>query len=153
MEAVFIALFFFFTVVGFSTFYLQKGIGTMADPMRQFGLFLLNKAPAGVVDLFNDEKGSGAKTWMNLGMIWLTLAGIGTFLSLWHDYDGSALDSLASIGWAYDDGSALDTFVNATLVTGLFSILLGGGLVVTNHCLPRVFGGSHHAYLGFHHVV
>ena len=82
MEAVFIALFFFFTVVGFSTFYLQKGIGTMADPMRQFGLFLLNKAPAGIVDLFNDEKGSGAKTWMNLGMIWLTLAGIGTFLSL-----------------------------------------------------------------------
>ena len=69
----------------------------MADPMRQFGLFLLNKAPAGIVDLFNDEKGSGAKTWMNLGMIWLTLAGIGTFLSLWHDYDGSALDSLASI--------------------------------------------------------
>lgn len=129
MEAVFIALFFFFTVVGFSTFYLQKGIGTMADPMRQFGLFLLNKAPAGIVDLFNDEKGSGAKTWMNLGMIWLTLAGIGTFLSLWHDYDGSALDSLASIGWAYDDGSALDTFVNATLITGLFSVLLGGGLV------------------------
>ena len=129
MDAVFIALFFFFTVVGFATFYLQRGIGNMAEPMRQFGLFLLNKAPAGIVDLFNDDKGSGSKTWMNLGMIWLTFAAIGTFLALWHDYDGTALDSLASIGWEYDDGSALATFVDVTLMTGLTSILIGGGLV------------------------
>ncbi len=129
MDAVFIALFFFFTVVGFATFYLQRGIGNMAEPMRQFGLFLLNKAPAGIVDLFNDDKGSGSKTWMNLGMIWLTFAAIGTFLALWHDYDATALDSLASIGWEYDDGSALATFVDVTLMTGLTSILIGGGLV------------------------
>ena len=129
MDAVFIALFFFFTVVGFATFYLQRGIGNMAEPMRQFGLFLLNKAPAGIVDLFNDDKGSGSKTWMNLGMIWLTFAAIGTFLALWHDYDATALDSLASIGWEYDDGSALATFVDVTLMTGLISILVGGGLV------------------------
>ena len=129
MDAVFVALFFFFTVVGFATFYLQRGIGNMAEPMRQFGLFLLNKAPAGIVDLFNDDKGSGSKTWMNLGMIWLTFAAIGTFLALWHDYDATALDSLASIGWEYDDGSALATFVDVTLITGLTSILIGGGLV------------------------
>ncbi|MED5291009.1 MAG: hypothetical protein VX778_02150, partial [Candidatus Thermoplasmatota archaeon] len=129
MDAVFIALFFFFTVVGFATFYLQRGIGTMAEPMRQFGLFLLNKAPAGIVDIFNDDKGSGSKTWMNLGMIWLTFAAIGTFLALWHDYDATALDSLASIGWEYDDGSALATFVDVTLMTGLTSILIWGGLV------------------------
>jgi len=129
MDAVFIALFFFFTVVGFATFYLQRGIGNMAEPMRQFGLFLLNKAPAGIVDLFNDDKGSGSKTWMNLGMIWLTFAAIGTFLALWHDYDATALDSLASIGWEYDDGSSLATFVDVTLMTGLTSILIGGGLV------------------------
>ncbi len=129
MDAVFVALFFFFTVVGFATFYLQRGIGNMAEPMRQFGLFLLNKAPAGIVDLFNDDKGSGSKTWMNFGMIWLTFAAIGTFLALWHDYDATALDSLASIGWEYDDGSALATFVDVTLITGLTSILIGGGLV------------------------
>ena len=129
MDAVFVALFFFFTVVGFATFYLQRGIGNMAEPMRQFGLFLLNKAPAGIVDLFNDDKGSGSKTWMNLGMIWLTFAAIGTFLALWHDYDATALDSLASIGWEYDDGSALATFVDVSLMTGLTSILIGGGLV------------------------
>ena len=39
MEAVFFALIFFFTVVGFATFYVQRGIGNMAEPMRQFGLF------------------------------------------------------------------------------------------------------------------
>ena len=48
---------------------------------------------------------------------------------LWHDYDGTALDSLASIGWSYDDGSALNTFIDITLMTGLMSILIGGGLV------------------------
>ena len=62
-------------------------------------------------------------------MIWLTFAAIGTFLALWHDYDASALDSLASIGWEYDDGSALSTFVDVTLLTGLTSLLIGGGLV------------------------
>ena len=129
MYAVFISLIFFFTVVGFATYYVQRGIGNMAEPMRQFGLFLLNKAPAGIVDLFNDDKGSGSKTWMNFGMIWLTFAAIGTFLALWHDYDASALNSLASIGWEYDDGSALNTFVDVTLMTGLMSILIGGGLV------------------------
>ena len=107
MIAVFSALIFFFTVVGFATFYVQRGIGNMSAPLRQFGLFLLNKAPAGIVDLFNDDKGSGSKTWMNFGMIWLTFAAIGTFLGLWHDYDGTALDSLASIGWSYDDGLSL----------------------------------------------
>ena len=56
-------------------------------------------------------------------------AAIGTFLALWHDYDATALDSLASIGWEYDDGSALATFVDVTLMTGLTSILIGGGLV------------------------
>ena len=55
MYAVFISLIFFFTVVGFATYYVQRGIGNMAEPMRQFGLFLLNKAPAGIVDLFNDQ--------------------------------------------------------------------------------------------------
>ena len=129
MIAVFSALIFFFIVIGFATYYVQRGIGNMADPMRQFGLFLLNKAPAGIVDLFNDDKGSGSKTWMNFGMIWLTFAAIGTFLALWHDYDATALDSLASIGWSYDDGSALNTFVDVTLMTGLTSILIGGGLV------------------------
>ena len=129
MIAVFTSLIFFFTVIGFATFYVQRGIGNMSAPMRQFGLFLLNKAPAGIVDLFNDDKGSGSKTWMNFGMIWLTFAAIGTFLGLWHDYDGTALDSLASIGWSYDDGSALNTFIDVTLMTGLTSILIGGGLV------------------------
>ena len=65
MIAVFSALIFFFTVVGFATFYVQRGIGNMSAPMHQFGLFLLNKAPAGIVDLFNDDKGSGSNEFFS----------------------------------------------------------------------------------------
>ncbi|MBT5026228.1 MAG: hypothetical protein HON05_05670, partial [Euryarchaeota archaeon] len=39
--------------------YMVKGIGGMAKPLRQVGLFLLNKAPAGLIDLFSDKAGSG----------------------------------------------------------------------------------------------
>ena len=40
--------------------YTQKGFGEMSAPLRQFGMFLLEKAPGPAADLFQNEKGSGA---------------------------------------------------------------------------------------------
>ena len=111
------------------THYIQKGIGGMSNPLRQFGMFLLTKAAGPATDLFQDREGSGAKTWMQTGMFWLVLAGIGGFLSAWHNYDTGALDSLSNIGWSYDDGSALAYFNEVAMTTALFSILLGGAFV------------------------
>jgi len=109
--------------------YLVKGIGGMSAPLQQIGLFLLNKAPAGIIDLFSDEAGSGSKTWIRFGMFWFLLASIGAFLGLWHSYDGTALDSLASIGWSYDDGSMLTEYTNVFFFTALNYMLVGGALV------------------------
>ena len=111
------------------THYIQKGLGGMSAPLRQFGMFLLTKAAGPATDMFQDKEGSGAKTWMQTGVFWLILAGIGGFLSAWHSYDASGLDSLSSIGWAYDDGSALAYFNEVAMTTAIFAILLGGAFV------------------------
>ena len=111
------------------THYMQKGFGGMSTPLRQFGMFLLTKAAGPASDLFQEREGSGAKTWMQTGVFWLVLAGIGGFLSAWHNYDPAALDSLSNIGWSYDDGSALRYFNEVAMTTAVFAILIGGSLV------------------------
>ena len=111
------------------THYIQKGMGGMSTPLRQFGMFLLTKAAGPATDMFQEREGCGAKTWMQTGIFWLVLAGIGGFLSAWHNYDAGALDSLSNIGWSYDDGSALAYFNEVAMTTALFSILLGGAFV------------------------
>ena len=111
------------------THYIQKGFGGMSTPLRQFGMFLLTKAAGPASDLFQEREGSGAKTWMQTGVFWLVLAGIGGFLSAWHNYDPAALDSLSNIGWSYDDGSALHYFNEVAMTTAVFAILIGGSLV------------------------
>ena len=94
----------------------------MRDALRQTGMFLLNRAPVGLVDLFKDNDGNGSKTWIQYGSVWLVVSAIGGFLASWHHYDPTALDSLASIGWSWDDGSAMKTFNQTTLYAAVFSI-------------------------------
>ena len=61
------------------THYIQKGFGGMSNPLRQFGMFLLTKAAGPATDMFQEREGCGAKTWMQTGVFWLVLAGIGGF--------------------------------------------------------------------------
>ena len=117
------------TLLLFFTYYMQNGFGGMSNPLRQFGMFLLTKAAGPATDMFQEKEGFGARTWMQTGVFWLILAGIGGFLSAWHNYDPAALDSLSNIGWSYDDGSALAYFNQVAMTTALFAILLGGSLV------------------------
>jgi len=119
----------FFVSIMLFSYYIQKGFGGMTLPLRQFGMFLLTKAAGPAADLFQEREGSGAKTWMQTGVFWLVLAGVGGFLSAWHNYDPSALDSLSNIGWSYDDGSALMYFNEVAMSTAIFAILIGGVLV------------------------
>ena len=132
METVFITSGLLLVILALTANYLVKGIGGMSAPLQQIGLFLLNKAPAGLIDLFNDEAGSGSKTWIRFGMVWFLFAAIASFLGLWHSYDGAALNSLASIGWSYDDGSMLTTYTNVFFMTALNYMLIGGALVAVS---------------------
>jgi hypothetical protein len=108
---------------------LQRGLGDMSAALKQVGMFLLTKAPAGIIGLFKDDDGNGAKTWIQFGCFWFVLSAIGGFLGAWHDYDAKALDSLSSIGWSWDNGDAMALFNLTTLSAAVFSILLGGSLV------------------------
>ena len=132
MEPVFISATLVLVLLIATSYFITNGLGTMGDPLRQFSLFLMNKAPVGLVDLFSDKPGSGSRTWIKFGSGWFLLASISGFLGIWHKYDPTALDSLASIGWSYDDGSALQDFTLATLKIAFIYLMVGGGMVAVS---------------------
>jgi len=132
METIFITSGLLVAALLLTANYLVKGVGGMSAPLQQIGMFLLNKAPAGIIDLFSDEAGSGSKTWIRFGMFWFLFAAISSFLGLWHSYDPNALNSLASIGWSYDDGSMLTDYTNVFFMTALNYMLIGGALVAVS---------------------
>ena len=129
METVFIATTLMIVTLLLVSNSMVKGIGGMSSSLRQVGMFLLNKAPAGLIDLFNDKPGSGTKTWLRFGMAWFFMACLGMFLGIWHRYDPTALNSLSSIGWSYDDGSLLTDYTAIFFSTALNYLLVGAALV------------------------
>ena len=132
METVFISVVLMIASLVLVSNYMVQGIGGMTSSLRQFGMFLLNKAPAGLIDLFNDKPGSGTKTWLRFGMAWFLMACIGMFLGIWHRYDPTALNSLSSIGWSYDDGSMLTDYTAIFFSTALNYLLVGAALVAVS---------------------
>ncbi len=131
MEMIFIAGGLLVTLLFFLSQSLEKGLGTVGGALKQIGLFILQKNPPGLVDIFDDKDGSGSRTWMNFGMLWLVFATLLGFLMGWHTYDPTALDSLASVGWSYDDGSSLrDAAFNFLFIALLYG-LVGSGMVAT----------------------
>ena len=129
METVFLAGGFMIALLFLLSQSLAKGVGSVGGAMQQIGLFILRKNPPGLVDIFDDKDGSGSRTWMNFGMLWLVFAGVLGFLGGWHNYDPTALDSLASVGWSYDDGSSLDAAILSFLSIALMYGLVGSAMV------------------------
>ena len=131
MEFIFIAGGVFLVLLLLLAQALSKGVGTVGGALKQVGLFVLQKNPPGLVDIFDDKDGSGSRTWMNFGMLWLVFATLLGFLLGWHTYDPTALDSLASVGWSYDDGSSLREATLNFLTIALLYGLVGSGMVAT----------------------
>ena len=129
MELIFIAGGALLTLLLLLSQALSKGVGTVGGALKQIGLFVLQKNPPGLVDIFDDRDGSGSRTWMNFGMLWLVFATLLGFLMGWHTYDPTALDSLASVGWSYDDGSSLKDATLNFLTIALLYGLVGSGMV------------------------
>ena len=132
METVFISAALLVGTLALVSNYMVRGIGGMASSLRQIGMFLLNKAPAGLIDLFNDKPGSGTKTWMRFGMGWFFMSCLGMFLGIWHRYDPTALNSLSSIGWSYDDGSMLTDYTAIFFSTAMNYLLIGAALIAVS---------------------
>ena len=129
MELIFIAGGALLTLLLLLSQALSKGVGTVGGALKQIGLFILQKNPPGLVDIFDDKDGSGSRTWMNFGMLWLVFSTLLGFLMGWHTYDPTALDSLASVGWSYDDGSSLKDATLNFLTIALLYGLVGSGMV------------------------
>ena len=132
MELIFIAGGALLTLLFLLSQALSKGVGTVGGALKQIGLFVLQKNPPGLVDIFDDKDGSGSRTWMNFGMLWLVFATLLGFLMGWHTYDPTALDSLASVGWSYDDGSSLKDATLNFLTIALLYGLVGSCLLYTS---------------------
>ncbi len=132
MEPVFVFSAILLAILLTVSYFITNGIGTMGAPLRQFALFLMNKAPVGIVDLFKDTPGSGSRTWIKYGTGWFVFTAICGFIAIWHKYDSTALDSLASIGWSYDDGSALADFTSSIMTVSFTYLLVGGCLVAVS---------------------
>ena len=132
METIFIAGGFLIAVLFALSQSLVKGAGSVGPALQSIGLFILRKNPPGLVDIFDDKAGSGSRTWMNFGMMWFVFAGILGFLEGWHKYDPHALDSLASVGWSYDEGSALQAATVNFLSIALLYGLVGASLVAAS---------------------
>jgi len=129
METVFLAGGFMIGALFLLSQSLAKGVGSVGGALQHIGLFVLRKNPPGLVDIFDDKDGSGSRTWMNFGMLWLVFSSVLGFLWGWHNYDPHALDSLASVGWSYDDGSSLkDVTVNFLSIALLYG-LVGSAMV------------------------
>lgn len=128
MEPVFVSVALLVGAMFIVARWVQNGVGGMSSSLHALGHFLLVKAPAGAVDLFDDSAGRGGRTWVRFGMVWMILATTLAFVARWHRWDGTALDSLASLGWSYDDGSGLGATVALSLRTGLVMIFIGTAL-------------------------
>lgn len=138
MDAVFIGITILLAAFGLTAHYTAHGVGSMGPALRQLGLFALTKMPAGIVDMFEEKPGSGSRTWINFGLFWFILASISGFLAAWHRYDPTALDSLASVYWSYDDGSAIEHYTTLFMTNAVIAALLGAAL----NAAARSNGGS-----------
>ena len=67
-------------LMGLVVVYTNRGLGSMGESMRQLGHFLLDKAPAGIIDLFDKGAGKGSRNWMVLGGLWLCVGGTLAFI-------------------------------------------------------------------------
>ena len=118
-----ITVFSYLLFIGAFAFMYSRGIGEMGVTVRQVSLFMLERAPAGIVDLFSKEKGSASRNWMTLGGIWFVLAATLTFIDNWLVYDSQAFDSV--FGSWYDPTSMLSATHTATVFGFLSMTFIG----------------------------
>ena len=123
MEPVFISVGVMVGALLLIAFMVQNGVGGMSQPANP-GPFPARQGPRWSGRPLDDSAGRGGRLG-RFGLAWLVLAGTLGFVGRWHDWDATALDSLASLGWSYDDGSGLATTISMTLRTGLVMVFIG----------------------------
>ncbi len=97
---------------------------------------MLEKALGPGSDLVEGRPGSGARSWIFQGTLWLILASTFTFISMWLTHDPHALHSLASWGFVANADELASAGVYATLYGSVSMLVIGSGF----HIIPKLAG-------------
>ncbi|MEC8874710.1 MAG: hypothetical protein VX502_04890, partial [Candidatus Thermoplasmatota archaeon] len=125
---------FFWTAIFVVVFMINRGIWVFTDVSKSMSMFMLEKALGPAIDFAEGRKGSGAKSWIIQGALWLIPGSTFTFSGLWLKHDPNALHSLSS--WGYSPTSeALILAGNLTTFYGAVGMLMIGASL---HIVPTL---------------
>ena len=136
MDTVLTTMFYFWVSLFIVFFLTQRGLWIFSDVAKGTVSFMLEKALGPGSDLVEGRPGSGAKSWILQGTLWLILGSMFTFTSMWLTHDPHALHSLASWGFVANANELASAGVYATLYGSVSMLVIGSGF----HIIPKLAG-------------
>ena len=136
MDTVLTTMFYFWVSLFIVFFLTQRGLWIFSDVAKGTVSFMLEKALGPGSDLVEGRPGSGARSWILQGTLWLILGSMFTFTSMWLTHDPNALHSLASWGFVANANELASAGVYATLYGSVSMLVIGSGF----HIIPKLAG-------------
>jgi len=126
----------YLALVGLLVLIANRGFGTATSGLRELALFVVEKAPGPLNDLFEEEEGLASRIWMMSGGVWLFVASSLAFIALWQEQNPDALKAFAGFGYSYDP-QTMRQVVWTSMTMGAATMLLLGGAY---HIVERLYG-------------
>ncbi len=136
MDTVLTTMFYFWISLFVVFFLIQRGLWIFSDVAKGTVSFMLEKALGPGTDLVEGRPGSGARSWIFQGTLWLILASTFTFTSMWLTHDPNALHSLASWGFVANADELASAGVYATIYGSVSMLVIGSSF----HIIPKLAG-------------
>ena len=136
MDTVLTTMFYFWISLFIVFFLTQRGLWIFSDVAKGTVSFMLEKALGPGSDLVEGRPGSGARSWIFQGTLWLILASTFTFTSMWLTHDPNALHSLASWGFVANADELASAGVYATIYGSVSMLVIGSSF----HIIPKLAG-------------
>jgi len=136
MDTVLTTMFYFWISLFIVFFLIQRGLWIFSDVAKGTVSFMLEKALGPGSDLVEGRQGSGARSWIFQGTLWLILASTFTFTSMWLTHDPNALHSLASWGFVANADELASAGVYATIYGSVSMLVIGSSF----HIIPKLAG-------------
>ena len=136
MDTILTTMFYFWISLFIVFFLIQRGLWIFSDVAKGTVSFMLEKALGPGSDLVEGRQGSGARSWIFQGTLWLILASTFTFISMWLTHDPNALHSLASWGFVANADELASAGVYATIYGSVSMLVIGSSF----HIIPKLAG-------------
>ena len=132
----FLAVGTYLTLVVLLVLVVNRGFGPATPGLRELALFLVEKAPGPLNDLFEEDEGLASRIWMMSGGVWLFVSSSFAFIALWQEQNPDALKAFAGFGYTYDL-ETMRQIVWTSMTMGAATMLLLGGVY---HIVERLYG-------------